>query len=149
MQSLRLHTLVLSCALVALCGSAAVAQSTSYTSAQVMAGNTVQLSYHASANRNCTPGKLPSIQVLVPPQSGALIVRRATLTTDKIAGCPRLKTPAQVVLYQADANYSGIVHVGYVVTDANGPKGYDVTITVKPAGAKAPSQPATPRGTPL
>jgi hypothetical protein len=114
--------------------SSAVAQATNYTSVEATAGKSVQLTYHATAHKNtCTPAPAPTVRVIEPPKNGLLIVRTALLTTDKIAGCPQLKTPAQVVFYQAKQNYSGPDHVNYEVTDANGQVGvYDVTIVVKP-----------------
>jgi hypothetical protein len=58
----------------------------------------VQLSYHASAHKNCTAAQLPTIRVIEAPKSGTLTVRKAVLTTDKVAGCPVVEVPAQVVL---------------------------------------------------
>ena len=99
----------------------------------------MQLGYHASAHKNCTPGSLPTIRVIEAPKSGMLTVRRAVLTTDKIAGCPGLKTPAQVVLYLARAGYAGPDHVKYEVTSENGEVATnDVTIAVKAAPAQSP-----------
>jgi hypothetical protein len=122
--------------------STALAQATNYTSIEVPAGKPVQLTYHASAGKNCAPAPPPTVSVTQAPKAGALIVRKAALTTDKIAGCPRLKTPVQVVFYEARADYAGPDHVRYEATDANGQvASYDVTITVKPA-----TTPSTPRG---
>jgi len=105
-------------------------------------GETGQLGYHASAHKNCTPAALPTIRVIEAPKSGTLTVRRAVLTTDKVAGCPGLKTPAQAVFYLAHAGYAGSDHVKYEVTTENGEGAtYDVTITVKAAPAQ--SLPAT------
>jgi hypothetical protein len=84
------------------------------------------------------------LHVIEPPKDGILTVRKALLTTDKVAGCPRLKTPALVVFYQAKDGYSGSDHVSYAVTNAEGQtQGYDVTIAVKPAAA-AGDEPASP-----
>jgi len=63
-----------------------------------------------------------------------LAVRGAVLTTNKIAGCPTIKTPAQVVFYQARAGYQGPVHARYEVTNEQGEFAtYDVAITVQEA----------------
>ena len=63
-------------------------------------------------------------------------MRKAVLSTDKVPGCPGLKTPALVVFYQSKEGYSGSDHVSYAVTNAAGQaQGYDVTISVKPAPA--------------
>jgi len=146
---MRLNTVLLSGALAGVLASCALAQAaTNYTSIEALAGKLVQLTYHASANKNCTPAPPPTIRVTQPPKDGVLTVRKAVLTTDKIAGCPRLKTPVQVVFYQAHADYAGPDHVGYEVMDSNGEvSSYDVTITVKPA--PAPSLPGGQTGTKL
>jgi hypothetical protein len=81
------------------------------------------------------------IRVTQPPRDGVLMVRKAMLTTDKIAGCPGLKTPVEVVLYQAREGYTGPDHVAYEVTNANGKVGvFDVAITVKGGPAPKPSE---------
>lgn len=93
----------------------------------------MQLGYYASAHKsNCTPAPLPTIRVIEVPKSGTLTVKRGLLTTDQIAGCPGLKTPAQVVFYRARPGTKGPDHLKYEVTDSNGEVGtYDVTISVK------------------
>jgi hypothetical protein len=146
MMPMRPSTMLLSCAIVSFVASASLAQATNYTSVETIAGKPVQLTYHASANKkNCTPATLPTVRVTQSPKAGVLVVRKAVLTTDKIAGCPSLKTPAQVVFYQARADYAGPDHVSYEVTSADGEvASYDVTITVKPA--PAPSMPGEPGG---
>jgi hypothetical protein len=56
------------------------------------------------------------------------------LTTDKIVGCPGLKTPAQVVFYQPHAGATGSDHVVDEVKDFDGRAGiYDVRINIKEA----------------
>ena len=117
-----------------------VAQDANYTSVQATPNKPVELSYHASAHKeNCSPAPLPTIRVLEPPKQGFLTIRKAMLTTNKVAGCPNLKTPAQVVFYVARIGYAGPDHVKYEVTSENGEvASYDVTITVKPEPAQAP-----------
>lgn len=61
----------------------------------------LQLGYHASARKNCTPAPQPTIRVIEAPKSGTLTVRKGVISTDKVAGCPGLKIPAQVVFYLA------------------------------------------------
>ncbi len=142
---IRPSTVLLSCAIAGFAASAALAQATNYTSVEATAGKPVQLTYHATAHKStCTPAPPPTVHVLQAPKDGVLIVRKAVLTTDKIAGCPRLKAPAQVVFYQAKESYSGPDHVNYEVTDANGEVStFDVTITVK--AAPPPGTPGTPK----
>jgi len=87
--------------------STALAQAAAnYTSVEAVSGRPLQLSYHASAHKsNCTPAALPTVRVTEAPKAGILAVRGAVLTTNKISGCPALKTPAQVVFYQASENW--------------------------------------------
>jgi hypothetical protein len=131
----RTSTILLFGAIAGLLPSTAHAQTANYTSAQASGTTPVQLSYHANANKNCTAAVPPPIHVTEPPKNGTLIVRKGELATDKVAGCPGLKTPAEVVFYQAKAGYAGPDHVHYEVTGSNGEiTAYDVSITVK-AGA--------------
>jgi hypothetical protein len=135
-----LRTLALSGAAASLIATAALAQDVNYTSVEATSGKPLQLSYHASAHKNCTPAPLPTIRVIEAPKSGTLTVRGAVLKTDKIAGCPGLKTPAQVVFYLAHAGYVGPDHVKYEVTSENGEVATnDVTIVVKAAPAQRPT----------
>jgi hypothetical protein len=123
----------------ALVPTATLAQSANYTSVEATSDKPVQLGYYASAHKNCTPGPLPTVRLIEAPKSGVLTVRRATLTTDKVAGCPAMKTPAQVAFYQAHAGYVGSDHVSYEVTNENGEVAtYDVTITVQASPATNP-----------
>jgi len=145
----HLCTRLVSCAAVSLVATVAFGQATNYMSVEATSGKPVQLSYHASAHKNCTPAPLPTIRVIEPPKSGMLTVRKGVLTTDKVAGCPAVKTPAQVVFYLARVGYSGPDHVNYEVTDENGEVNtYDVTITVKAAPASSPP-PGNAGGQPL
>ena len=130
------------CGAASLMATATFAQDANYTSVTATSEKPVQLGYHASAHKNCTPAALPTIRVIEAPKSGTLTVRRAVLTTDKVVGCPGLKTPAQAVFYLAHAGYTGPDRVKYEVTTENGEVAtYDVTITVKAAPAQSP--PAT------
>jgi len=151
-KPMRASTMLLTCALACLVAAPALGQALNYTSVQAIAGKPLQLTYHADAHKStCTPAPVPTLRVVEPPKDGVLTVRQATLTTDKVAGCPGLKTPALVVFYQAQEGYSGSDHVRYTVTNAAGQiQGYDVTITVKlaPAGG-TPASPKQPPGSSL
>jgi hypothetical protein len=139
MTLMRPSTILLSCAIAGCVASAALAQATNYTSVEATAGKAVQLTYHASAHKNCTPAPLATFDVLQAPKLGLLTVRKGLLTTNNVAGCPGLKIPAQVVFYRARAGSAGPDHVIYKVTSASGEvETYDVTITVKPAPAPSP-----------
>ena len=110
------------------------APSINYTSADATSVKPVQLGYYASAHTNCTSAPLPAVGVVEAPKLGTLTIRLGVLTTSKIAGCPSLKTPVQVVFYQARVGVFGTDHVIYQVTTADGKvDGYDVTINVKEA----------------
>lgn len=133
-------------AIIGLVATAAVAQDANYSSVEATADKPVQLSYHASANKkNCAPGALPTIRVIDAPKAGLLTVRKAVLTTDKIEGCPGLKTPVQVVFYAGRSGYVGPDRVKYEVTSENGEVStFETAITIKaflpqspPAGDKA------------
>ena len=66
-----------------------------------------------------------------------LFVSRGELETDQVAGCPGLKTPAQVVFHQARGGTTGSDHLVYVVANPTGEVGsYDVTINIKTTPAK-------------
>jgi hypothetical protein len=149
MMAMRPKRLLFASTFAGLLSSTAFAQAINYTSVEAITAKPAQLSYHASAQRSsCTPAQLPVVRVVQPPTSGVLTVRRAILTTDKVAGCPQLKVPAQVVFYKSHDGYVGSDHVSYQVTDAKGESGtYDVTINVKPA--PAPKAPGTQGGTSL
>jgi len=135
--------LLLFCVLASF-SSALEAKSTNYTKVEAIAGKPVQLTYHASAHKStCMPAPPPKINVIEAPKAGLLIVRKAVLTTEKISGCPHLRTLAQVVFYRARDGYVGPDHVSYEVKSADGnDELYDVTITVKaaPAPSGAPGR---------
>ena len=127
--------------------SVTVAQSANYTSVEVDTNKLLRLSYHASAHKDCTAGRLPTVGVIAPPTSGALMVRVAELTTARVSGCPKMKMPARVIFYQSVSGYAGADHVKYEVTSENGDVViYDVTITVKRAPAQS-QQPSVEPGT--
>ena len=123
-------------------GSSALAQAVNYTRLQAVGTKPVQLTYHASAHKDCTPAALPTIKVTSPPQDGLLIVRKGELATNKISGCGRVQLPVQVVLYQAKEHYVGPDHVCYEVTSENGEvTTYDITVKVD--SAPTPTAPAS------
>jgi hypothetical protein len=139
--SVRWHRpVLLACAAASLTATTAFGQETNYKSIEAVPDKPVQLSYHGSAHKNtCSPAPLPIIHVIEAPKAGVLTVRQAVLTTNKVARCPNLKIPAQVVFYVAGTGYAGPDHVKYEVTAENGEVAdYDVTITVKPEPAPAP-----------
>ncbi len=125
---------LLAFALAAALSGAAVAQApqtSNYSTVEAIPGKPVELGYHATARKNCSPAPLPTIRVIEAPRSGVLTVRKGELTTSRVAGCPKLKTPVQVVLYEARAGQGGTDHVIYEVTSVDGEVSrYDVTIKI-------------------
>jgi hypothetical protein len=123
--------------------TAAFAQASNYTSVVAADGKPVQLTYHATARKNCSSAPPPTIKVLESPRDGLLIIRRGELETSKVAGCGRIKLPVEVVFYQAKQGYAGPDHVRYEIADVNGATStYDVSIKVEPISPK-PSKPGT------
>jgi hypothetical protein len=135
----RIRTVLVSLAAIGLVATAALAQSANYSSFETTSDKPVQLGYYASAHKNCTPGSLPTVRVLEAPKGGLLVVRRGVLSTDKVAGCPGLKTPAQIAFYQPRTGYVGPDRLSYEVTNENGDVAtYEMTITVKAPPAPNP-----------
>jgi hypothetical protein len=113
---------------------AQAASSMNYTSFDATSAKPVQVGYYGSAHKDCTPAPLPTIRVVEPPKYGTFTIRRAILTTNNLAGCPGLKVPAQVALYQARPGAAGTDHIVYLVTNGDGSAGaYDVTINIREA----------------
>jgi hypothetical protein len=126
-------------------GSLAQAQTDTYSMASAVAGKPAQLNVHAAA-RNCQPAPLPTIKLIERPSNGTLVVRRATLTTNRIQTCPNLKVPAQVVIYTAQPGFTGKDRVVYEVESASGSKQkFDIEVTV----TAAPQTPAKPTTAPI
>lgn len=86
MAAMRLRTGAFAFAIAGCFVTVAFAQGTNYTSVEAIAGKPVRLTYHAAAN-NCVAAPPPTIRVTQPPKDGILMVRKAMLTTEKVAGC--------------------------------------------------------------
>ena len=92
MESNRVSTILLSCALASFIAAPALGQALNYTSVEAIAGKPVQLTYHADAHKStCTSAPMPTFRVIEPPKNGVLSVRKAVLSTDKVPGCPGLE----------------------------------------------------------
>ncbi len=127
-----------------LASTAAFAQSANYTSVETAAGIATRIGYYASAKKDCAPAPLPTIRVIKAPRHGILSIRTGAVVTNQVANCPKLKTPAQVVFYQGNADYQGADELAYEVTTASGDVGvYNIAVTVKEAPKEAP-KPAPP-----
>ena len=145
-QGERRNNFDASCVITSVAASAALAQAVNYTSVEAIAGQPLQLSYHATAHQSrCTPAPLATFDVLQSPKLRVLIVRKAMLTTNEVPGCPGLKIPAEVAFYRGRQASAGTDHFVYKVTSANGEvEVYDVTFTLKPT--TAPSPPSAGKG---
>lgn len=95
-------------AICAACASApAIAQSMNHSSADVSAGASVQLGYYGAAGKACSSEPPPTIDVVTPPKHGDLSIRTGSLTTNRLASCPGLKLPVEIVFYNARTGYAG------------------------------------------
>ena len=119
---------------IALISSAVLAQSppvNNYKSFDVVPGVPVQLGFHATANKDCSPALLPTIRVLESPKLGTLSVQQGELTTDGVLGCPQLIVAARMLSYEAYKGETEIDRLSYEVTNPNGDVGiYQITINV-------------------
>lgn len=106
--------------LCSISASAAVAQSTNYSTAQTPAGGAVRLGYYGAAGKGCVPEPLPTIEVVSPPRHGVVTVRSGSLTTNKLPSCPKLKLPVQIVFYRAQSGYAGADRVVFGVKRSSG-----------------------------
>ena len=125
-----------------LASAAAFAQSANYASVETVAGAATRIGYYASAKKDCAPAPLPTIRVIKAPKHGVLSIRTGAVVTNRVANCPNLKTPAQVVFYQGNADYQGADELAYEVTSSSGEVGvYNISVTVKEAPKPAPATP--------
>lgn len=122
-------------ALALLSPAAAFSQSAptaNYTSFEATWAKPVQIGYYATARKDCVAAPPPTIRVIQAPKSGTLTIRGGDLVTSSVAGCAKLRTPAQVVFYQARAGITGADHFAYAVVGSDGKiDGYDVTINIR------------------
>jgi hypothetical protein len=104
-----------------------------HTSVEAIAGKPVQLTYHASARKDCTPAPPQTIRVIQAPKAGALTIRPGKLRAVQKSKClPRWCS------IRRTRCYAGPDHVGYRTTRS--------ATLVKTA--PAPSPPASEKGTP-
>lgn len=121
--------------------SAAMAQAPVRTeSVTVRAGQTHRVAFYPAAKADCSRTPLPEIKLLEEPKHGKLIVRRASITAGANSACPGQSIPGQLVLFVANANYSGADRLAYGIQIAER-KG-TVRINLRIVNAKrAPGEP--------
>ena len=116
-------------------------QSQTATTITAASGKPVRLGYYAHFNKDCTPGPLADVRITVPPQHGIVAVRRAKVRTKRIANCPEVEGPVQVVLYQGRPGFVGRDVVAYEVRIAGGEtRLITIAINVTPDASPKPRQ---------
>jgi hypothetical protein len=135
--------IALFCILVGLTNVSAKAQEERvYQSARAISGKEVQVALFGRANgKECKALPIPEVRVVDPPKNGALIIRAATLTTNRYPNCPNLKVPAQVLFYQSRSDYVGPDSISFTVTFENGlVQAHSLAITVAKDGQPSSAQ---------
>ena len=101
----------------------------------VAPGKAVQIAVLNPLKRDCSPGAAPALRVPGLPQHGRVIATTASIATGKKNRCPDQKVSGQVVVYQANANYSGPDEVRIEVETAEGEvRRATIRIDVTPSG---------------
>jgi hypothetical protein len=114
--------------------SAAHAASVNYGKLQATAGVQKEVRYHATGKKDCTAAPPPTVIVIDPPTKGLLVIRQATLTTERLPGCPKINLPASVVYYTANDGSEGRDRFIYQEKDVNGDvQVFDFTVQIAPA----------------
>jgi hypothetical protein len=125
----------------------AEAQSAQYRTVEVNSLRPVQLAYHALAKKDCSPAPLLQVQVTQPPKQGALTVKAAKLKTNRIADCPQLEVPVQLILYEAPRNFQGSDKVAYQVTNEKGETNtFVIVLTINTFSKADPVKPDPEKG---
>jgi hypothetical protein len=116
------------------------AQSQNFARIEAVAGVPLRVNAHGSAKKSdCSSEALHTIKVIEAPKSGTLTVRKASVKTDKVAGCPYLRIQAQVVFYRARPDLVGSDRFVYEVTRPSGQvQVYDYSVDVKAGPANKP-----------
>lgn len=107
----------------------------------VAAGKPVQIAVLNPLKRNCSPGAAPTLRVPGLPKHGRVIATTAEIATGKKNRCPDRKVSGQVVVYQANANYSGVDEVQIEVETSEGEvRRATIRVEVTQAGLPAGQQ---------
>ena len=104
-----------------------------YSSAEAISGQIVELIRHASATKECAPAPMPTIRLIDRPRNGSMTIRRVQLTGATVRNCPNLDVMAAIILYVSRPGYTGEDHVRYDAITFDGEiDRYDIAISVKP-----------------
>jgi hypothetical protein len=93
-----------------LCLSSAITQAQAQTverEIKAMPGKEVRVGVFINIRPDCVSGPLPAIRLAVPPEHGAVTVKRATLKATNLKQCLAAEVPAFVALYRANDGFSG------------------------------------------
>jgi hypothetical protein len=103
-----------------------------YQSARTASGKEARIALFGRANaKECKALPIPEIRIVDSPKHGILVVRTATITTNRYQSCGALKVPAQVLFYKSRTDYVGPDSISFVVTFENGMRQeHSIAITV-------------------
>ena len=81
---------------------------------------------------DCSAGAPPEIRVTAAPKNGMVAITGGTLTTKRLAQCPKVSAPVRQIIYRPRDGFTGTDEVTFDVVDpAQGkPVSHTVTITV-------------------
>ncbi|KQP72086.1 hypothetical protein [Methylobacterium sp. Leaf112] len=107
----------------------------------VAAGKPVQIAVLNPLKRDCSLGAAPTLRVPGLPKHGRVIATTASIATGKKNRCPDQKVSGQVVVYQANAQFTGFDEVQIEVETTEGEvRRATIRIEVTQAGLPAGQQ---------
>lgn len=95
-------------------------------------GKPVRVGYYSVFHPDCSAGAAPDIRVTAAPKAGTIVITGGTLTTKRIASCPKVSAPVRQIIYRPRDGFTGTDEVTFDVVDPAGgkPVSHTVTITV-------------------
>ncbi len=105
---------------------------------QTAPGKTIEIGYYSFLKGDCSGGAKPSFKLSSPVVHGQLIVKSATLNTKRLTQCGEVKAPTLVVLYKADAAFTGSVPLSFDIlnTESGQTQHVDARVDVAPERLK-------------
>lgn len=110
------QTLILLLALI----TGAFAQETVTREIKGKSGQDIRVAIFASVRPDCTPGALPTIRLVRPPEHGKVIVKKVRLSATNIKQCLAIEVPALVAFYKSAADFEGSDSVIFEVRSSQG-----------------------------
>ena len=119
-------------ALAALVVASVPAQAAGSEQAKTDPGKPVRVGYYSVFHADCSAGPPPEIRMTASPKSGVVVISDGTLTTKRLANCPKVSAPVRQIIYRPRDGFTGTDEVAFDVVDPKGGKavGHRVTITV-------------------